>query len=735
MTPIIAWLLKSILCSGILYGYYLLFLKDKIFNKYNRFYLLAAVVLSLILPFVHFSVQPEHIASTTGFQMLTTVIATGGENFDEVMNAVPTSFISLQLIGYIFYAIPALLLLIGLSVSLVKIYQLYRKNQVTKIEDVTMVTTDDAPGTPFSFFNFLFWNKNINLHSDTGKKILSHELVHIKQKHSVDKVALQIAQCIFWINPFIWLIKRELSIIHEFLADEEAVAPGDTAAFAEMMLQSAYAGSNFSITNHLTYSSIKRRIKMINKNKNPKMNYLSRIIAIPVIAGLVFVSSAYISKVKEENKIEATESGSVNTDANQTPTNKTNTTIVGSINTKPSPVKLNSEEPIVVLLDAGHGGDDAGSMNLKTKQKEKDITLAIVKKIVELNKDENIKFILTRTKDETIAVKDRTINHKEDIDLFVSIHIDADGSKEQSERSGLNIWVPKLTNKSAEASRSFAAAMTGAFADSYELPVSNTARERSVGIWVLQAFDVPSILLEAGYINNPKDIAFLTSEKGLTSIANNILNGIKSFANGNSLAISSNHLSSFTFTGKVGEEVVVTGIKKEGSVKIVGGEEVVVNGYPNKKEDVKFEISGDVLQSDSYDNFKMTGISKFSNTGKLPSEDIYLDGVKIDASTLNRLNADDIASISILKDAAAIKLYGETAKEGVILITSKKNDGAVYVVDGVVTDKTAFGKIMPNDIQSINVIKDAKAIKLYGENGKKGVIEVTTKKEKPSKYQ
>lgn len=738
MTPIIAWLLKSILCSGILYSYYLLFLKDKIFNKYNRLYLLGSIVLSLLLPFVHFSVQPEQMPTNTGFQMLTTVIATGGENFDDMVNAAPATLISMQLVGYIFYAIPAIALLLGLCVSIIKICRLYKRNQAIKIEEVIMVTTDDAPGTPFSFFNFLFWNKNINLQSDTGKKILSHELVHIQQKHSVDKVVLQIIQCLFWANPFIWLIKREVSIIHEFLADEEAVAPGDTAAFAEMMLQSAYTGSNFSIANHLTYSSIKRRIKMINKNKNPKMNYLSRIIAIPVIAGLVFVSSAYVANKKVDVEKEAMEQTQV-TDASISKSTVKSKVATSSI--------LNQQEPIVVLLDAGHGGTDVGAKNLKTGAQEKDITLAIVKKIVELNKDENIKFILTRSDDETIGVRDRTEKVKEKVDLMVSIHTDTEPLKGQAEKSGLHIWVPRDEYKNAASSKVFGSIMAQSFTNNYDLPIGQSMAQRLVGTWILQALEVPSILIEAGYISNPKDVAFLTSDKGVTIIANNVLNGIKSFVNAGKVSSIKNLKINTGLSGKVeglqitklnanqnNRELTVEGYPLNKEQSNTTNKEVVVIGYASPKSQKNIQS----LTGTSYNYEKSQSINGVKITGtnnSLNKPYVLVDGINIGTGDLDNIDPEIIQSVNVIKGSKAISIYGNDAKDGVIVVNTKKANPLI-VIDGKIAEyDNEFKNLAPNDIQTINVIKDDKAIKLYGDKGKKGVIEVTTKKAKPSKYQ
>ena len=140
---------------------------------------------------------------------------------------------------------------------------------------------------PFSFFQFNFWNSAIDLHSKQGQQIFSHEIAHVKEKHSYDKEFMNVVLLFFWINPFFWLMQKELSMIHEFIADKEALEDNDINAFAEMVLQTVYPGQHFSITNNFFHSPLKRRLTMFTKNKNPKVSYVSRLLVLP-LAAIVF---------------------------------------------------------------------------------------------------------------------------------------------------------------------------------------------------------------------------------------------------------------------------------------------------------------------------------------------------------------------------------------------------------------------------------------------------------------
>lgn len=289
----LAWyLLKVLICSGILCGYYFLALRNKAFHCWNRFYLLASVVISLIVPVIKFDIFQNEDSKGTVVQVLQT-ISYGDEAVIEYSRN--NSFqLSSQNLAEGAYLLISMTLLSIFLISLYKIIKLRRKYPETIIEDISFINTE-ARGTPFSFFKSIFWNKAIDLHTRTGQQIFNHELAHIQEKHSYDKIFMNLIMILFWINPFFWLMRKELYMIHEFIADKEALEDNDLNAFAEMVLQTVYPGQDFSFTNNFFYSPIKRRILMLTKNRNPKVSYLSRLLVLPLAAIIFF---AFTLKVK-----------------------------------------------------------------------------------------------------------------------------------------------------------------------------------------------------------------------------------------------------------------------------------------------------------------------------------------------------------------------------------------------------------------------------------------------------
>lgn len=279
--------LKGIVCSGIMYAYYLFFLKDKTFHHYNRFYLLLLVVVSLVLPLL----KVEYFTIELNDKIF--LVLNKFQNFTEIKNTNDeTNFQSFILL--IVFGIAGILLL-KLILGIYKISVLKNRFRKEKIEGINFYQTN-LHDAPFSFFKNLFWKDSILIHSDLGKQILKHEMVHIEQKHSCDKIFLEIITSLFWFNPFFHIIKKEISLIHEYLADKKAVEQSDTIAFAKMLLANSFSGDILPGTSPFLNSNLKKRLKMIQKPKT-KYAYARRFFALPIMFTVAF---AYMVNAKNK---------------------------------------------------------------------------------------------------------------------------------------------------------------------------------------------------------------------------------------------------------------------------------------------------------------------------------------------------------------------------------------------------------------------------------------------------
>ena len=298
---ILLYFFKTILVSSIFITYYWFALRNKKFHYYNRFYLLSASVISLIVPLLNFDwfliEEPVMYGSSEVLQFV-----------------LPKSNIASTIVfGWMDYVLISsflitMVLVILLCIQIFKIQILKKKSEVTPMDGFDFINTKEE-NAPFSFFNNLFWKETISLQDEGGQQIFKHEITHIQQRHTWDRIYCQIVASLFWMNPINWIIQKELMTIHEFIADEEAVGNENVEIFAKMLLQTHYGNHFLNPTHQFFYSSIKRRIIMLTTSKHIKYSYARRLMVLPILViavGLVSIKVHATERITNKvNEIKA----------------------------------------------------------------------------------------------------------------------------------------------------------------------------------------------------------------------------------------------------------------------------------------------------------------------------------------------------------------------------------------------------------------------------------------------
>lgn len=513
MEALLLYISKMILCSAILYAYYHFFLKNKSFHHYNRFYLLAVVLVSAVVPVLRIPFLFPQEANTPAFvyRTLEVIVVSGGETESDLWGElIRHPLFSLSGIALLLYGSIVMWKMFYFGTSLRSIFHIKHKYPQEVVSDIHLYHTNE-PGTPFSFFSNIFWNRKFPLDSDKGQQLFRHELFHVKQRHSIDNVFMELATAICWINPVFHLIKRELHTIHEFLADEYASSGSDRYAYAEILLLHAIHEKKQSPLVHYFFRSpIKRRIAMIlQTTSNTSFSYLRRLMILP-IATLLF--SAFV--LRAQKSIHPETPGSSASE---------------SISSDPG----KSVAPLTVVIDAGHGGNDGGARG--HDRLEKEFTLAIAQKVKTLSANYGVNVLLTRNDDSYPDLKQRTeFTKKSKADLFISLHIGSEqtvkgGLKvpEDQLQSGIDAFISWKNQIFEEENIFLGSALLLKLSEVYN--TKKVIQTRQTGIWVLDAAPCPAILLECGYLSNKKDVEFLSAEKNQEKIAAKILEGIAAF--------------------------------------------------------------------------------------------------------------------------------------------------------------------------------------------------------------
>ncbi len=216
-----------------------------------------------------------------------------------------------------------------------------------------------------------------------------------------------------------------------------------------------------------------------------------------------------------------------------------------------------------IVIDAGHGGHDPGNLGYKRRAKEKDVVLAIAKKLgAYIEKGlPGVEVIYTRNSDTFVELEERgRIANRAEADLFVSIHADAFKSsrvrgasvfflglnrsdkslevmKEENQVYGTHGVLENLTEEDLivyELAHSGNIAISERIAYMIEDQLKNRAKRKSrgvrqMGLVVLYQSTMPAILVETGFLTNPAEMRYLTSDRGQSYIASAIYRAIKQY--------------------------------------------------------------------------------------------------------------------------------------------------------------------------------------------------------------
>jgi N-acetylmuramoyl-L-alanine amidase len=497
---ILIYIIKTIFISGALLSYYWLFLRNRPFHGFNRFFLMSIPLLSIVIPALHINPSVLWNGSGTGSPIRLLGVARG--TWEETVTIYGSHkkgmVFTWTSVAVWISIIISICLLSGFIKSLRFLHGLKKQNPFLRLPEATLYFVSEK-GTPFSFFRSIFWGRDLELNSEEGKQILRHELFHVSQQHSLDILLMELCTILMWFNPFLHIIRFELKAIHEYSADAFVIADTDEYAYAKLLLLNI-SGASVSLVHPFFKNQIKRRIAMITKTNKNKKALLGRFMILPLL--LIFIC---LFSFKLQNNRSAL-----------------------------SPATL-SPAILRVVIDPGHGGVFNGTTFNGIY--EKNINLSIAKKIQLLSKDYHVEVIMTREKDEDIAGNnlDASLKYRsalassKNADLFISIHVNGTGKPgPQDQYSGFEIYVPASVNKFHTGSMLLGSSITEYIKPDYA--IASELKERVHGIQVLDKATVPAILIECGYIDNKSDLFWLQDEKNQEKIARDILEGIQKYS-------------------------------------------------------------------------------------------------------------------------------------------------------------------------------------------------------------
>ncbi|UTA68028.1 M56 family metallopeptidase [Emticicia sp. 21SJ11W-3] len=282
----ILYLFKSTMCLAILWGIYKLLLEAEKIHRFNRFYLLASLVFAIIAPLVNIEIAPSAESK----------IAAISRTLDarpSILNTIkPVQEISAQQdTSWTKYAILlscliSALLLTRFIYNLFCIYKKVQKNESISYQGATLILLEENI-LPYTFLNFIFLSKVHYVNANIEPELLSHELAHVRQKHSFDVLVVEILRAVCWFNPMLYLFKQAIQLNHEFLADEAVNSlHNNITSYQYLLLSKATQATGKSLTSNLNFQITKKRFLMMTKITSAATAFIKKAICAPLFIAL-----------------------------------------------------------------------------------------------------------------------------------------------------------------------------------------------------------------------------------------------------------------------------------------------------------------------------------------------------------------------------------------------------------------------------------------------------------------
>ena len=325
-------ILFSAIAMALFFGFYWLTLRRSNLFRLRRFYLVGTLTLALVLPFVslempsrvtavaqpytqHFGMtqepavvqvdvagetKTEAVESTADMTNMTT------ETRGTTETAKTFSFKDIIWYGYVLGCGVVFILLV---VKLFKTFRYYRRSVLSdelSTGDMCVRVLGEPDGNlPFSFLRSVFVNPEVFTESEL-QQVLRHERTHVRQRHTWDLLFTEAVRVMQWFNPVIYLYARELSSVHEYLADEAVLSCGTSRRdYLELLYKQLCVGKFVPVGNSFRHLLTKKRILMMNQPVKRRVSAWWLLALVPIIAGLLLVNChPKTEMVAEEEAVE-----------------------------------------------------------------------------------------------------------------------------------------------------------------------------------------------------------------------------------------------------------------------------------------------------------------------------------------------------------------------------------------------------------------------------------------------
>ncbi len=295
MQSLVVYFVKLSLLLTVMYLFYYLFLQRLTYYTINRWYLLVYPVAAFAIPLIKFnhSWNQESIVASgiTNWIPATDTSPLINNARLTAPGITPADGILLIITAGIVF------MLVRFAILLRSFYRVKKMAIPTRVNGLKVFQVNKNI-TPFSFGGAIFINQHQHSTSEL-QEILRHEMVHVKQLHSVDIILGEIICLLNWFNPFAWLLKKAIHQNLEFIVDQKVLQHGVNKKKYQFLLLKVTGGDSYALAAPFNYSSLKKRIVMMNKSKSPKLELCKLFLLLPAT---LLMLMAFSSKAQQTNQ-------------------------------------------------------------------------------------------------------------------------------------------------------------------------------------------------------------------------------------------------------------------------------------------------------------------------------------------------------------------------------------------------------------------------------------------------
>ena len=308
MTPELIYMLKVNVGIALFYAFYKLFCGSDTFFKWRRIALLSFLTLSFLYPLLNIQTWIKEQPAIYELTDYYTLLITGNTNTN---NEIATTAVTaptptlMTLFTWVYFIGVALLS----ARFIIQLLSIFRLSLISKEETVNGIRIKNLPypNNPFSFWHWVFIYLP-ELKENERQEILTHELTHTRQLHSIDVIASEVVNIICWMNPFTWLLKGEIRLNLEYLADHTVMESGtNRQQYQYHLLGLANQHKQTGLYNNFNLLHLKKRIIMMNKRRTRTAGRIKYALFAPLTAALLLVSNIETVARTAERLIYSTE--------------------------------------------------------------------------------------------------------------------------------------------------------------------------------------------------------------------------------------------------------------------------------------------------------------------------------------------------------------------------------------------------------------------------------------------